>query len=224
MVHTYTEEQMRGLGLGYLACVSFVDHQLGRLMKALEAAGLRDTTNVVYASDHGDMLGKFGMWWKCSLYEDAVRTPLIARGPDFGVGQRVRTPVDLHDLRASLFAATATEQPSGWLGEPLQSMPANDANRVVFSEYHGHGAPGSSYMIRQGRWKYIHYTEVPSQLFDLDNDPDELRNLANADEGTVAQMEDELRRICSPGLENDRAEQFINEQLKTFEEMAKQSN
>jgi len=218
----FTEEQVRGLRRGYLACITFVDHQLGRLMEALDSTGLRDTTNVVYTSDHGEMLGKFGMWWKCSLYEDSVRIPMITAGPDFAKNQRVTTPVDLHDVRASLFEATDAKQPSEWLGEPLQHMPTLDANRVVFSEYHGHGAPGSSYMIRKGKWKFIHYMNAAPQLFDLENDPDELVNLAEAEPTVVTDMDAELRNICSPEIENERAEQFIENQLRAIQKKAEQ--
>ena len=212
----FSLEQARGLRHGYLACISFVDHQLGRLIKALETTGMRDTTNIVYTADHGEMLGKFGMWWKCSLYEDAVRIPLIATGPDFSVGQHVKTPVDLHDLRASLFSTTAAQQPSEWLGTPLENIHRDDTRRIVFSEYHGHGVPGSCYMIRKGRWKYIHYYKAPSQLFDIETDSNELQNLAGFDKDTVLEMETELRTICSPSLENNRAEQFITQQLKVM--------
>jgi choline-sulfatase len=216
---TFTEEQVLGLRRGYLACVSFVDHQIGRLVDALEAAGLSNATNVVYTSDHGDMLGKFGMWWKCSLYEDSVRIPMIASGPDFSEGVRVATPVDLHDLQASLFAATGTAQPPEFLGMPLQCIPVNDSGRTVFSEYHGHGAPGSSYMIRKGNWKYLHYTDAPDQLFDLDADPDELQNVSGTHPTKVAELETELRAVCSPSVENDRAERFIAQQLECIGDM-----
>ena len=213
----FTEEQVRGLRRGYRACISFVDHQLGRLVGALREAGLADRTNVAYTSDHGDMLGTFGMWWKCSLYEHAARVPLIVSGPDFDEGVTVKTPVDLHDLQASLFAATGAPQPGDRLGSPLQGIARYDANRVVFSEYHGHGAPGSSYMIRKGAWKYLHYTGAPSQLFHLDQDPDELTNLADARPEITAEMESELRTVCDPEAENERAERFINRQLDAID-------
>jgi choline-sulfatase len=220
----FTEEQIRGLRRGYYACITFVDQQLGRLTKALESASLSDSTNVVYSSDHGEMLGKFGMWWKCNLYEDSVRIPMLAAGPDFAEGKRVTTPVDLHDLQASLFAASGVEHPSEMLGEPLQAMASDDPGRVIFSEYHGHGAPGSSYMIRKGEWKYIFYTGAPPQLFNLEDDPDELSNLAEIRADVVADLDAELRKICSPEVENERAEQFIEKQLKAVEKMAKETD
>ena len=88
-----SEAATRGLRRGYLGCVTEVDRQLGRILDALERTGLAENTVVAYTSDHGEMLGKFGMWWKCSLYEDSTRVPLIVAGPGFTAGARVKTPV-----------------------------------------------------------------------------------------------------------------------------------
>ncbi len=212
----FTEAQVRGQRRGYLACVTFADRQLARLVEALKNAGLYDDTNVIYTSDHGEMLGKFGMWWKCSLYEDASRIPCIAAGPDFPSGVRVATPVDLHDVQASLFASTGAERPPHWVGKPLQRMPERDDQRVVFSEYHGHGVRRSAFMVRKGRWKYIHHLDAPHQLFNLDTDPHELRNSYAAYPAIAADLEGELRAICDPDAEDDRADRFIEAQLASI--------
>lgn len=212
----FTEAQVRGQRRGYLACVTFVDRQLARLVEALKAAGLYEDTNVIYTSDHGEMLGKFGMWWKCSLYEDASRIPCIAAGPDYSTGSRVTTPVDLHDVQASLFASTGAERPSDWAGTALQRLSKADDQRVVFSEYHGHGARHSAFMIRKGKWKYIHHVVAPHQLFDLDRDPDELQNVYQAYPAVAIDLEKELRSICDPEAEDDRADRFIEAQLESM--------
>lgn len=212
----FTGEQIRGQRRGYLACVTFLDRQLARLIEALKASGQYDDTNVIYTSDHGEMLGKFGMWWKCSLYEDASRIPCIAAGPDFSSGVRVATPVDLHDVQASLFASTGADRPSDWVGQPLQGMPDSDDQRVVFSEYHGHGVRHSAFMVRRGKWKYIHHVEAPHQLFDLDRDPDELQNVYGAFPAVATDLEGALRAICDPEGENDRADRFIEAQLASM--------
>jgi len=209
----FSDENIAGLIRGYLGCVTFVDQQIGRLVDALKSAGLFEDTDVIYTSDHGEMLGKFGMWWKCTLYEDSVRVPLVAAGPSFPKGVRVRTPVDLLDVQATLFACTGAERPADWVGEPLTQIAPNDEERVVFSEYHGHGTRASAYMIRRGKWKYIHYVEAPNQLFDLDADPDELTNLLDKHPNIAAELESELRAICSPEEENRRVEAFIKTQL-----------
>jgi len=214
----FTEAQIRGLRRGYLGCVTYVDRQLGRVLDALEETGAAQNTVVAYTSDHGEMLGKFGMWWKCTLFEDAVRVPLIVAGPGFAAGARVSTPVDLLDLQATPFAAAGAQRPPEWTGQPLQTIPTNDDRRVVFSEYHGHGTRSSAFMVRQGGWKLIWYLDASAQLFDLRADPEELRNQATAQPQITANLERELRRICSPEDENARAEAFIARQLRALEE------
>jgi choline-sulfatase len=212
----FTEEQVRGLRRGYLGNVTFIDQQIGRLLDTLQSTSLANATNVVYTSDHGDMLGKFGLWWKCSLYEDSVRIPVIAAGPDFGEGAVVETPVDLLDVQASIFRAVGAHRPTEWTGQPLQDIPVSDPERVVFSEYHGHGTRSGAYMIRKGEWKLIYYMEAPHQLFRLSDDPDELRNVYAEFPDKVLELESELRRICDPERENERAHAFQDEQLKAL--------
>lgn len=209
----FTEEQVRGLRRGYLGCVTHVDRQLGRLLDTLDQHGLTDDTVIMYTSDHGEMLGKFDMWWKSSLYEDSARVPLVAAGRGFKKGARVRTPVDLHDVRAGVFHAVRRRQPSGWLGEAPQTLTRDNDRRIVFSEYHGHGVRSSGYLVRKGDWKLIYCAAAPHLLFNLAEDPDELTNLAGKHPKKLKELERELREICSPEQENDRAEQFIEKQL-----------
>ena len=210
----FTEEQIRGLRQGYLAGVDFVDSQLGRLLDTLEATGLRDDTVVVYTSDHGEMLGMFGMWWKCSMYEDSIRVPLIAAGPGFDSDTRVRTPVSLLDLQASIFKATEAERPATWWGSPLQDVASNDPDRVVLAEYHGHGTRSGTFMIRKGPWKLLYHGDAPHQLFDLARDPDELVNRYDDCPDIAADLERELRSLCEPELEFERSHTFEQHQLE----------
>ncbi len=212
----FSEEQIGGLRRGYLGAVTWVDRQIGRLLDALQDGDLLNNTNIIYTADHGEMLGKFGMWWKCTLYEDSCRIPLIAAGPDFGQGHAVETPVSLMDVQSSLFAAVGAKRPEAWRGRPLQEMPVDDPQRVVFSEYHGHGTRSGAYMIRKGDWKLVYYMAAPHQLFDLAADPDELHNLASARPDMVADLSRELRAICDPDLENRRAHEFENAQIQTL--------
>jgi choline-sulfatase len=209
---SFTEEQIRGLRRGYLGCVDYVDQQLGRLLESLDTSGLTDDTVVVYTSDHGEMLGTFGMWWKCSMYEDSVRVPLIVAGPGFERGARVRTPVSLFDLQASLFHATGRERPAAWWGEPLQTLQPGDADRAVFAEYHGHGTRSGSFMIRKGPWKLIHHLAAPHQLFNLEQDPRELENRYGLEPGVAACLEKELAAICSPEEQGRRLEELRDRQ------------
>ncbi|MGQ9809054.1 MAG: sulfatase-like hydrolase/transferase [Armatimonadota bacterium] len=211
----WTEENILGNRRGYFARVTFVDRMLGLVMQALAQAGLQGSTVTCYTSDHGEMLGKFGMWRKCALYEDSVCVPLIVSGPGFRRGERVATPVDLLDLQASIFRSLKRdrERPSNWAGEALQDIPVWDGNRAVFSEYHGHGRRTSSFMLRQGDWKLIYHTGAPHQLFNVADDPNELLDLAAREPVRLRRMCAELRSFCSPEEENLRASRFVQQQL-----------
>ena len=201
---------------GYYACVTFIDQQLGRLLSALETSGLTDTTNLIYTSDHGEMLGKFGLWWKCNLLEDAARIPCIAAGPDFPTGQRIATPVDLHDVQASVFSVTGASHPGEWHGVPLGGIAPNDAERVVYSEYHGHGTRAGSFMVRRGNWKLIHNIAAPDQLFDLAADPEELDNRLTDNPETAQALSGVLTEICEPAKVQQQAEAFWQMQVAQY--------
>jgi choline-sulfatase len=217
----FTEAQIRGLRRGYLACVDYVDSLVGRLLDVLDETGLSKNTVFAYTSDHGEMLGHFGMWWKCSLYEDAARVPLIVAGPGFAPGARASTPVNTLDVQAALFHATRRERPAHWHGEPLQRLALNDTDRILFGEYHGHAAPGSAFFVRQAEWKYLWYAGAPAQLFNLAEDPFERNNLAEAAPDRRARLHDALRAICDPENENRRADEMIARQLARISEMHK---
>lgn len=214
-----SETQIRGLRRAYLGCVEFVDSQLGRLLDTLEKTSQREDTLVVYTSDHGEMLGKFGMWWKCSMYEDSIRVPLIVSGFGFAQGMRIGTPVSLLDMQASMFRATGAARPESWWGSPLQDVSANDNDRVVFAEYHGHGARSGSFMVRKSVWKLLYHAAAPHQLFNVIDDPDELDNRYEVEPGIAADLERELRRLCSPERENQRAHDFERLQRAKLNEM-----
>jgi len=215
-----SEEQTRGLRRGYLGRVDFLDSELGRMLDTLERLGLREDTVVIYTSDHGEMLGKFGLWWKSSMYEDSVRVPLIVSGPGFATGARVDTPVSLLDVQATLFRATGATRPDAWWGSPLQDIMVGDTNRVVLSEYHGHGTRSGTFMIRKGRWKLLYHAAAPHQLFDVIRDPDELCNRYD-DEPAVAQdLERELRQRCDPEREFQRAHDVERAQQARLDEIS----
>lgn len=209
----YPESSVRGLRRGYYGCVTYVDRKLGELLDVLEETGMLDNTVVIYTSDHGDMHGKFGMWWKCSLYEDSVRVPLIIAGPGFRKNYRSTTAVNSLDVQASIFKSLGCSRPSNWVGTPLQGLTGDDPDKVAFSEYHGHGTRASAFMVRKGMWKYLFYSEAPNQLFNIADDPNELTNLITKYPGVAQKMEKELRRICCPETENQRAESYIQQQL-----------
>lgn len=191
----------------YLGLVSWMDHNVGRILDKLDASGLADSTRVLYTSDHGDNVGHRGMWGKSNFYLESVAVPLIMSGPGIAAGVS-DTPVSLLDIQPTIlenFGLAADNTPLDpdlrRPGQPLGDIArGHDKDRAVFSEYHAAGSPSAGFMLRKGRWKYHHYVGYDAELFDLENDREEMHDLgASADHAEIkALMESELRQICDP--------------------------
>jgi len=194
---------------GYLGLVSFTDENIGKVLRALEDAGLDADTRVVYTSDHGDNVGARGLWGKSTMYEESAGVPLILRGPDVPAGKTCATPVSHVDLFPFFLEALGEPVPrDDHLGvSPLALIGGAEPDRAVLSEYHAIGSTGGITMLRKGRWKYVHCVRYPPQLFDLHADPEELVDLAGdpAHRGTLQRMQAELRRFLDPEEVDARA-------------------
>ena len=195
---------------GYLGLVSFMDDNVGKVLRALENAGLSHNTRVVYTSDHGDNVGARGLWGKSTMYEESAGVPLILAGPDVPAGAQCATPVSHVDLFPFFLEGVGVAMPrdAGHLGvSPLAVAAGGPPARPVFSEYHAIGSTGAISMLRKDRWKYVHCVRYPAQLFDLESDPEETLDLAGdpAHRATLAAMEAELRRHFDPDEVDTRA-------------------
>ena len=173
-----SDAQIAKARAAYYGMVSFIDEQVDHVLKALEANGLSDNTLVVYTSDHGEMLGEHGLWWKSSFYEPSVRVPLIAAWPGrIEGGSRVDTPVSLLDLTRTIVDAAGADA-DGIVGDNLLGPPLSP-ERAVFSEFEAHATDRPGRMVRRGRYKLNYYHGELPELFDLSADPHELVNLAS---------------------------------------------
>jgi choline-sulfatase len=193
--YALTEARVRAARRAYYGAISFVDDKVGELLAALGAAGLAGDTVVLLTSDHGEMLGERGLWYKMSFFEWAARVPLVVHAPGRFGARRVPDLVSLIDLYPTLVAlagaaGAAAEPPLPLPGRslvPLLRGPADDWDGAVHGEYLGEAAAGPLVMIRRGRHKYVVGEDSPAQLFDLAADPDELDDLAGrADHREVA--------------------------------------
>ena len=168
--------QWRNAVQAYLACVSYADAQVGRLLDALDAdPALRDNTVVVLWGDHGWHLGEKHHWRKFALWEEATRTPLIIAAPGVKPG-RAAAPVDLVDLYPTLLELCGLpprEDLEGQSLAPLLKDPASPRQRPALTT-HGRG----NHALRTARWRYIRYTDGSEELYDHDADPHEWHNLA----------------------------------------------
>jgi choline-sulfatase len=185
-----TDVHTRNARHAYYGALSYVDDKVGQLLRALEAAHLRDDTIVIFASDHGDMLGERGLWYKMLFYEWSARVPLLFHAPGRFAPRRIQQPASLMDLLPTLLDLANSGLPAGHavaLADPidgrsllpvLAGQPA-DPLTTVAGEYLGEGAAAPVLMLRRGRYKFISSAPDPDLLFDLEADPLELVNLAD---------------------------------------------
>ena len=188
----------------YFGLTSFLDDNIGKILRALEETGLAESTRIVYSSDHGDNLGTRGLWGKSTMYEESAGIPMIMAGPDVPAGKVCDTPVTLADgFPTAIQALGAKRDPrdKDLPGVSLLDI-ANGSvpQRTILSEYHAGGAITGSYMIRHGRFKYVHYVGMAPMLFDLAADPQERKDLGTdpAHKTTVAECEALLRKVVNP--------------------------
>ena len=211
-------DSLRALRRAYYALVSYIDDKVGELLAAVDAVGLSDDTVVIFTSDHGDMLGERNMVQKRCFYEMSARIPLIMRFPDRRhAGRVVAGPVSLLDIPPTLYelAGVAGAECDGVsLIAPLAAHEgAEDAvpERLVFSESHSAGVYEPCFMVRDARFKYVHIRNEQPQLFDLEEDPEEWRNLAD-DAGRSATVE-RLRAALLDRFDPDAIEEELRRSL-----------
>ncbi len=192
-------DQTRRARRAYYAAVSYVDDNVGRIVARLDELGLRDNTVIIVTSDHGDMLGERGLWYKMSPFEQSSRVPLIVNAPRLFPSIRVAEPVSLIDLLPTLVElgdGTDAETPGRSL-VPLISgtVPPSDGEppEEIFIEYLAEGVSAPQITVVSGSYKFVRCPGDPDQLFDLAADPDELRNVAG--DGAYAQHAARLRAM-----------------------------
>jgi choline-sulfatase len=170
------EGEWRHLVRSYLACISFMDAQVGRVLDALDASGNADKTIIVLWSDHGWHLGEKGMTGKLSLWERSTRVPLMFAGPGIPKGAKCNRTVELLDLYPTLIELAGLPSRDGLEGHSIVPQ-LNDPNAprevpaITTQNLNNHA-------VRTERWRYIRYFDGGEELYDHANDPNEWTNLA----------------------------------------------
>jgi iduronate 2-sulfatase len=184
------EALQRELIHGYKACVSYVDAQLGRVLKALADSGEMENTVIVLWGDHGWHLGDHGMWAKHSNFEQATRSPLLVVLPGVSGGLQIRNPVEFIDIFPTLTDVAGLETPQDLQGKSLRPMlkdPEVSVKEVAVSQF-----PRGKYMgyaLRDRRYRYVAWMpfdgsatvsaegKVAEELYDYETDPEERKSL-----------------------------------------------
>lgn len=184
----------------YYALITHLDAQLGRIFQALDTEGLTSNTIVVFAGDNGLAVGQHGLLGKQNLYDHSIRVPLIFAGPGIPAGRRTETLVYLFDIFPTLFEMLALPIPPTVDGQSL--VPVLKDPKRTMRPYMIYAYRHFQRAIRTTRWKYIRYNVKGvqnRQLFDVANDPWEMKNLAEAagSKKTVAQLDATMRKLLT---------------------------
>ncbi len=203
--------QWKPLVRAYLASVSFVDSQVGRVLDALEASGQADRTIIVLWSDHGWHLGEKGITGKNTLWERSTRVPLIFAGPGIAEGARCGRPVELLDLYPTLLELAglpANEKLEGHSLVPLLKD-ANAPRPWPAVTTHNRG----NHSVRTDDWRYIQYADGSEELYNLRDDPNEWTNLAGQTQFAEKKRElaQWLPRINAPAAPGSQGRVLIYE-------------
>jgi len=172
-----TDVQRREAIQAYRASTTFMDAQLGVVLSALDRLRLADNTIVVFTSDHGYHLYDHGLWQKMSLFEASARVPLVIAGPGVAKGRRAKglaELVDLYPTLADMAGLTPTSKLDGTSLKPILANPDARVKDAAFTQVR------NGYAVRTDRWRYIQWEDGSKgmQLFDMDKDPRETKNLA----------------------------------------------
>jgi arylsulfatase A-like enzyme len=173
-----TPEVVRQHLADYYASISFVDHEIGRVLDALKENGQYDNTIVVVSSDHGLAIGSHGLMGKQNLYDHSMHIPLIAAGPGVPKGEQREALVYLLDLFPTLGDLAGVKGPDGSEGKSLAGVLAGKETGVRDSLFTAYTKVQRA--VRDDRWKLIVYPQInKTQLFDLKDDPAETKDLAD---------------------------------------------
>ena len=178
---TSRREHIRRARQGYFANISYIDDKLGELLQVLTDTRMLDDTVILFTSDHGDMLGERGLWFKMNFFEGSARVPLMMAGPGIAPAL-ISEPVSTLDINPTLGALAGIDlsEIAPWTdGESLLPIATGSPRRqAVPMEYAAEGSISPLVCLREGPYKFIHCESDAPQLFHLDHDPHELNNLA----------------------------------------------
>ena len=205
--HNVTEAHIRSARHAYYGMVSYVDRKIGMLLDTLEKIGEIENTIILFTADHGEMLGERGMWYKFNPFQNSIRVPLIISAPGAKGGHRVSANCGLVDLLPTLLELANNREKFELIdhcdGNSLVNLLHGDDHAwkdEALIEFTSEGVYAPAFILRKGKYKYIYCEGDPGILFDLESDPNELRNLCKEPEfASLAQeLESEIITRFNP--------------------------
>jgi arylsulfatase len=194
----------------YAGLVKQIDHEVGRILDALEKTGRLDNTVIVFSTDHGDYLGDHGLGGKASYYDAACHIPLIVRHPGLNGSTVSQELVTLNDVTATILALGGCPVPSYMDSIPLPGLglPGERKQERIL------GCLRNGWMLFDGQWKLVKYAGGGSHLFNLQDDPTEQHNLAQ--DPSVATIYQQLDAELTAEIMRSMDEAFAERRLYTF--------
>lgn len=225
------ENAIRDSRRAYYAMISHLDDYVGELIAELKHLGLYENTAILFCSDHGDMLGERGMWFKRTFYEGSLQVPLIAHCPAlFNSGRRSEC-VTLADLCPTLAELGGAKEVSDLYGSPdsasflgLLIDTSDSVKNEAIAEYYGPGVIEPWLAIRQDNWKYVWTRNHDDLLFNLDVDPGEQRNLSNDSSCTEIRAGLRKRLLGRYDVEEMTKRAAISKSTRVFLKQALETN
>lgn len=224
-----SEEQRLDMWRSYYGLNTFIDDWIQQIIETLKQRDLYDNTIIIYSSDHGDLLGDHGLYYKQCFYEQSVRVPLIIHAPRYFAPQRVDEKVELMDIYSTICEIGGAKEVPGVQSKSLVSILKQQEHPIreaVFSEnYFGR-------MVRWQEWKFVYYPGKPyGELYNLVSDPEEQLNLWDKMEGSPEKQimkdillewafaaEDQLPLPVRSGHFDNSPLQFLPKEGRTAEE------
>jgi choline-sulfatase len=210
------DEESQRARAAYFACVEFLDDILDEFLDELDRRGHLENTVVVYGSDHGELAGEHGMWWKHSWHEAAARVPFYVQTPAQRRGDAaahtVETPVSMGDVYPTVCGLAGVDAPADLdcvdLSGTVETGQEPDRGPVFTDNLNPRWGAGTEFrMVRDGRYKYVGFRDAPEILFDVQADPLEQENLAPDAAGEDREALERLRALVDETVDFDAAEE-----------------
>jgi iduronate 2-sulfatase len=172
----YPDNQKR-MWAGYYASVTFMDDQVGKIVSEIDRLGIRDSTAIVFTSDHGYHLGEHEFWLKSNLHEEVTRVPLVIDAPGYRAGVS-SSPVELVDLYPTLSSLASIKTPDDIEGSDLTPILKDPNYRVRETAL----SINNGFALRGDQWTYIRYTDGSEEFYDMNSDPNQFQNIVDSPE------------------------------------------